>query len=102
MSRISLSSYVHVIICLCLLGFPKKIAAFGVEVAVVMVSVCCCCQAEWSVGVELVVGPDIGISYVTEKASSVRTALCTSSVRSTLLYLLGVLPCGFGAITKTC
>ncbi len=28
-------------------------------------------QAEWSIGVELVVGPDIGISYLTEKASSV-------------------------------
>ena len=30
-------------------------------------------QAEWSIGVELVVGPDIGISYLTEKASSVST-----------------------------
>ena len=32
-------------------------------------------QAEWSIGVELVVGPDIGISYLTEKALSVSTLL---------------------------
>ena len=28
-------------------------------------------QSEWSISVELVVGPDVGISYLTEKASSV-------------------------------
>ena len=32
-------------------------------------------QAEWSIGVELVVGPDIGISYLTEKALSVSSTL---------------------------
>ncbi len=30
-----------------------------------------CLQSEWSISVELVVGPDVGISYLTEKASSV-------------------------------
>ena len=38
----------------------------------------CALGAEWSISVDLVVGPDVGISYLTEKASSVSSiVLCT-------------------------
>ena len=36
--------------------------------------VCFVLQAGWSVSVDLVIGPDVGISYLTEKASSVSNA----------------------------